>query len=742
MLQHGAAPEAWDHFVSLGLGEDLLPVVSNPDAEISPRSTMQATGKTPSVYNRDRKVIGIKDWTGIRATPEQIAQWKGEPDYGICLQTRVVRAIDIDVPDRDLASQIRVAVEQALGHELPVRWRSDSGKMLLAFRYVGEMPKRVLKVAGGMVEILGDGQQFIALGRHPDGELYKWGGEHSRRGRPHHIPELTETEFDEIVIALRDRFGLDDWKVAREKRGPSGNHDLTVHDPVADWLNDNWETFDVGSDGQLFIRCPFEAEHTSDSGSSSTAYFPAGTGGYQQGHFVCLHAHCEGRDDHDFLDRTGYAIAQFEVLETTADQSRADRRHVGDPVQADGRSDASVSADTQALELVWPRLYRDDKGRVEISARNLMVALPDQRMGKCLLAYDRFSDALLIRTDETEAWRRFTDGDAVSIRVELEHRGFHGLGKELLRDCIAATAANQQMDSAQEWLGSLRWDGVERVENFAHEIWGWTDTAYARAVSRYVWTALAGRVLQPGLRADMAPILVGLQGARKTTLLQMMAPDEEMYTEVRLDAKDDDTSRKLRGKLIGELEELRGLNSRALEEIKAFITRRKEAWVPKFKEFENFFWRRCIFFGTTNAFEFLADPTGERRWLPGLCGRIDVEKLIEFRDQYWAEGAVMFAMEGLQWQDAERLAKAEHAKWKVTDTWERSIIKWLADEPDLKGETPMTKGYITIDEVLAHALHIMPAHQNKGHEHRVDKSLRSLGFERVLEDGEVRYRRG
>ena len=56
----GATPDDWHHFDRvLGLGGDLLPVVSNPEAVISPDSTMTALGKTPSRYDSYRQVVGI-----------------------------------------------------------------------------------------------------------------------------------------------------------------------------------------------------------------------------------------------------------------------------------------------------------------------------------------------------------------------------------------------------------------------------------------------------------------------------------------------------------------------------------------------------------------------------------------------------------------------------------------------------------------------------------------------------------
>jgi predicted P-loop ATPase len=746
-LVHGASPEAWDHFAStLGLIRDLLPVVSNPDAEISEASAMKSKGKTPSIYNRDGKVAGIPKWTERQTGAADIAQWKTQPDYGIALQTRNVRAIDIDVPDREKSELIRLAVEKSLGTDLPIRWRSDSGKQLLVFEMQdGEpWPKRTCRVDGGIVEWLGDGQQFIAVGRHPDGELYKWGGDKSRRGRPHEIPVIERKQAVEAFDEMVRLFGTAEPSIARMRRR---GEDLPVHDDVADWLNENWECFDVGPDNQLFISCPFAGEHTVDNGPSSTAYFPAGTGGYQQGHFVCLHAHCAGRDDHDFKEATGFIVGGFDVIGDAAPR-HPDRRDA-QPLSTECRSDRAPaeaqdgdgSGDRRADEgsgsgdpadQPWPNLFRSSQGVPETSARNLMLAIAHPGMVKLHLAHDVFNDALMCKEQWTDAWRRFTDGDAVAVRVELEHRGFVKLGKELIRDCIAAVAARQAIDSAKDWLGSLRWDGIGRVDNFCHEIWGWEDTPYATAVSRYIWSALAGRVLQPGVRADMAPVLVGLQGIRKTTLIQMMAPDEEMYAEIRLDDKDDNMSRKLRGKLVGELEELRGLASRELEEIKAFISRRKEAWVPKFKEFENYFWRRNLFFGTTNAPEFLADPTGERRWLPGQCGRIDVETLVEWREQYWAEGAMLFCLDGVHWQDAERLAKAEHLKFKISDrSWINAINKWLTEDDQMM-EPPLKKGYITLPETLA-AVGVLAAQATRTHEIRAEKALLSMGFERAID---------
>jgi hypothetical protein len=62
-------------------------------------------------------------------------------------------------------------------------------------------------------------------------------------------------------------------------------------------------------DGSLHILCPFEDGHSGPSSVSATTYFPAHTGGYDQGNFKCLHASCSGRTQDDFKAAIGIQAA-------------------------------------------------------------------------------------------------------------------------------------------------------------------------------------------------------------------------------------------------------------------------------------------------------------------------------------------------------------------------------------------------------------------------------------------------
>ena len=721
-MMWGADAAAWRRYSALGLTTDLLPVVSNPNATISARSTLRKLGKTPSRFNHNREAVGIPDWTTHKASARDLDHWSGDADLGICIQTRRLRAIDIDVEDAEASSAIVRKLLPHLPDDPRLRRRPGSGKLLIPFWHEAPLAKHVVPVAGGMVEILGDGQQFIAEGTHESGSRYEWLGEE--------IATLDDLDFAMLLADLR-ALATGPVRIARKRQDFNGSGALLAHDPVAEWLVDNWETYDVGQEGQVFIACPFADEHSTESGGTSTAYFPAGSGGYAEGNFVCLHAHCTGRDQAEFLNATGFVAGGFSdlALDPASAGSGADAESAGERSADSSADDPRADRRLQIAEERWPRLTRQGD-KIEPTMDNLLRAIAAPAMTGRHIAFDTFRDEIVWapKGEQPPQWRAFVDTDYAWLRQQLEQRGFKPFGMELLRLAVLACAREQAIDTAREWLSGLFWDGVPRLEQFCSLGWGWVSSPYTAAVGRYVWTALAGRVLDPGCQADMAPILVGPQGIRKSAAILAMVPDPDFYLTIKLDAHDDDSARKLRGKLVVELEELRGINSRAIEEIKAWITKRREEWIPKFREFATHFARRCLFFGDTNEDEFLNDPTGERRWLPGRCvGMPDDRWIAANRDQLWAEGAARFVLDGVDWREAEDLARVEHAAFKVTDAWEGYVAHWLTLEQFGLG-IPAEWEYLTVNDVLTGAIGLAANQIDHQKQLRMSRVLKHMGY--------------
>jgi predicted P-loop ATPase len=351
------------------------------------------------------------------------------------------------------------------------------------------------------------------------------------------------------------------------------------------------------------------------------------------------------------------------------------------------------------------------------------------------MAFDEFADAALFAKGDAEL-RPMKDADYGTLRANLERLGFKGaVGPELVKAAVRSVLDENAVDSAMQWVGDQVWDGVPRIDEFAPRYLRTADTPYSRGVGRYLWTALAGRALSPGCRVDMSPVLVGGQGVGKTRAVAAIAPWPEAFAELDLSHRDADLARSVRGKLVVELGELRGLRTKDAEAIKSWLSRTVDEFVPKYVEFATRLPRRFVTIGTTNENDFLADATGERRWLPIDVGKVDVEAIERDRIQLWAEGAVAFAEHGVAWQAVEDLAPAEHEAFKSVDPWEGRVLSWLlVPVPDAEGVLPATRRLgeipVQLSKVLSECLG-MPGHvQHAGHTRRLAAVLRRLGFEK------------
>ncbi len=420
-MSYGASPDEWNTLAHrAGRLADLLPVVSNPHARISPQSKMKTLGKTPSGYNNARLVVGIAKWTEFMAKQEDLDKWLKEPDYGICMQTRYWRALDGDVTDALLAEEIEAFIR--LRFDLPTRRRSASPKFLMAFALEGDYPKRSFKTNGGIVEFLGTGNQFIAAGAHIDKDgvsrsRYAWDN-----GLPISAPALTPDEFEALWSDLADAFAIEPPTIGSSSSKAQRLSDAAVQDPVAAHLSDNGWVKSVERDGRLHITCPFEAEHTTGSAESATSYFPAHTGGYERGHFVCLHAHCQHRTDEEFKMAVGApsVLDDFEDLakKATAEKSpKKESRFTAIPAHefVEGRAASWI------IKNVLPRaemgiLYGDPSAGKTFAVLDMMAAIA---MG--------------------EAWRGYKveKGNVVYITAE---------GATGMRNRLRAFAQDRQID--------------------------------------------------------------------------------------------------------------------------------------------------------------------------------------------------------------------------------------------------------------------------------------------------------
>lgn len=405
---------------------------------------------------------------------------------------------------------------------------------------------------------------------------------------------------------------------------------------------------------------------------------------------------------------------------------------VGGALEAQGEVAESISAGVDGRDL--PPFERDRKTE-EIFATigNLLMALRRPDVCGWKISHDRFRDEIMISTNGGMAWRGFRDADYTRMREYLEKNGFQPIGKEMMRDAVELVAQETGFDSAILWIKSLparAADEPSRVETFMSKYMGCEDTPYARALSLYMWTALAGRVLSPGCQADMTPVFIGEQGSGKSSAVMAISPSLDFYVEIGFHEKEDDLARKMRGRLVGEFGELTGMRKKEVDALKAFITRRNENWIPKFKEFGSTFPRRLLFIGTTNNEKFLIDDTGNRRWLPIRVGKTDLAALKRDVLLIWAEARDLFIASGVQWAEAERLARDVHSEHEVDDPWEQKVASWLKQADPEHGTKAAACSYLTTGMVLFEALGMPAGRTTRGDEMRAGSVLKKMGFQK------------
>lgn len=214
--QRGATPADWFHFdFVLGLGGNLLPCVpAAPDVRVVKGSQLEGkVGKIPSQFNRDGEAHGLKDWQKREIMSAEVQQWSADPRLNICVRTGPISgvyAIDVDIDDERIAQHISDVLFasgdqwgqlDASAH----RTRPNSRKFLVPFRMEEPCKKRKIKLddkpAGPAIELLADGQQFVAAGSHSSGVRYQWSPE-----LPSSLPTITLDQLNQMWLLLTETY--------------------------------------------------------------------------------------------------------------------------------------------------------------------------------------------------------------------------------------------------------------------------------------------------------------------------------------------------------------------------------------------------------------------------------------------------------------------------------------------------------------------------------------------------------
>ena len=301
--------------------------------------------------------------------------------------------------------------------------------------------------------------------------------------------------------------------------------------------------------------------------------------------------------------------------------------------------------------------------------------------------FDEFADRVYITgsmpwdTKTPDRKRVWGDGDDAALRNYLSDA--YGIsGKEKIADSLTEIIQKRKYHPLKEFLESLIWDGVPRVDTLLTDYLGAQDTAYTRAAIRKCLVAAVARAFRPGVKFDNMIILAGRQGLGKSTFWNKLGLD--WYSDSLSTFEGKEASELLQGYWIIEVGELAGLNKAEMNTIKGFLSKQEDIYRAPFARRTMPHPRNCILVGTTNDAEFLRDKTGNRRFWPVDLGKQTPVKSV-WRDlagevpQIWAEAVEYFKRAEPLYIDQKLEQKAVEAQeeHRESDPREGVILNFL-----------------------------------------------------------------
>ena len=243
-------------------------------------------------------------------------------------------------------------------------------------------------------------------------------------------------------------------------------------------------------------------------------------------------------------------------------------------------------------------------------------------------------------------WRKATDADPFwnnsddNGLIDYVSKVYQLTGKQALLDANDLAMSQSTFHPVREWLESLEWDGIERLDTMLCDYLGAEDNPLTRAMTRKHFTAAVARVMRPGCKYDYILTLIGPQGIGKSTLVKIMGGDWFDDSLTSIEGKEG--MEQIRGKWLIEFGELTNYKKSTSEAYKAFISKQEDSYRPAYGRKVEVYPRQCVFFATTNEPAFLKGDTGNRRFWTVECDRADIlkdvwDELPEEREQLWAE---------------------------------------------------------------------------------------------------------
>lgn len=369
----------------------------------------------------------------------------------------------------------------------------------------------------------------------------------------------------------------------------------------------------------------------------------------------------------------------------------------------DAQDDFEIVADDAEDPNAWKTLLdvNPKTGMPYPTAKNAEIILKNGPF-KGILAYDAFGNTEVIKGPLPWRERERPQQEYEPWLGADDKRLLHYFGKmydfkaaATIQNAFTEVVHSNTFHPIKEYIESFVWDGIDRVDRLFVTYLGAEDTHYTRSVTRKMLVAAVKRLYEPGCKFDYMLVLVGPQGAGKSSILAKLG--RKWFSDSLRTFENKEAGEHLQSAWIFELGELSVMKKAELEEVKAFLSKTADRYRVAYDRQVSEFPRKCVFFGTTNNNNFLHDTTGNRRFWPVV---VDPKKrelnhwdhlTDEIVGQIWAEALELYRQGEPLELDKEAAAKAERIQdlHLEEDPREGLIQKYL--------DTPLPENWDSMD---------------------------------------------
>lgn len=373
-----------------------------------------------------------------------------------------------------------------------------------------------------------------------------------------------------------------------------------------------------------------------------------------------------------------------------------------------------------------PDNFRAIEKPEKLEAKQLldMLRWPEQD-GSPKFRYNVFTQQIEVRGEVAEGVERFY--------LQLAQSGYK-VPKEMALDCLVEVAHENPYDPVQLYLDHVASQVTPTyIDRLASTYLRPCDaqlaepTLYDMMLKKTLIGAVR-RIYEPGCKHDYACVLMGDQGARKSSFWGALGG--HFFSDALRDISSKDDLMVLHRSWIMEWAELDHITSKKhAGQVKAFLSQCTDMYRVPYGKATEAFPRRCIIVGSTNRDSgFLVDETGNRRFwvIPVTCTLqkpIDVPNLILERDAIWSAAVAAYkAGEGNELGvDHQMAVEAENSAYLVASPWLTPIQEWL--------RAPSNQGKPITSEALLNEAILKPVErQTRSDQMQVASILRELGY--------------